>query len=166
MLRFLCRAQCLPGGGYGTGPPQSVCGGSRWCSPRCCRLCSPVGKADGDGDVLLPPHCIPVGMGDPTLPCCSELSLLHHGLLWGHQSDHDVMHDMGPSTMGRLHPTSKPNANDFRQDVPLPTWSTRSSVRRRRRLPALVATGTVSLMVTPSTGKKPRFCSCREKGQG
>lgn len=49
---------------------------------------------------------------------------------------------------------------------PLPTWSTTNSVRSRRRLPALVATGTVSLMVTPSTGKKPRFCSCEDKGQG
>lgn len=49
---------------------------------------------------------------------------------------------------------------------PLPTWSTTNSVRSRRRLPALVATGTVSLMVTPSTGKKPRFCSCEDKGWG
>lgn len=58
----------------------------------------------GDGDVLVPPHCILVGAVDLTLPGHSELSLLHRGLQWGHQSDRDVMYDVGPSTMGHLHP--------------------------------------------------------------
>lgn len=45
-------------------------------------------------------------------------------------------------------------------ETTLLTWSTTNSFRSNRRLPARVATGMVILMVTPSTGKKPKFCSC------
>jgi len=37
----------VPGGGCGRGPPRPASSGSRWCSPRCCRSCSPAGEADG-----------------------------------------------------------------------------------------------------------------------
>lgn len=44
------------------------------------------------------------------------------------------------------------------------TWSVKKSLNISRRLPPLVAMGTVIFIITPWMGKKPRFCTCSRRG--
>lgn len=43
------------------------------------------------------------------------------------------------------------------------TWLVKKSLNISRRLPPLVAMGTVIFIITPWMGKKPRFCTCRRR---
>lgn len=42
------------------------------------------------------------------------------------------------------------------------TWLVKNSLSISRRLPPLVAMGTVIFIITPWMGKKPRFCTCSQ----
>ena len=46
------------------------------------------------------------------------------------------------------------------------TWSVRKSLSISRRLPPLVAMGTVIFIITPWMGKKPKFWICGQRGRG
>lgn len=45
------------------------------------------------------------------------------------------------------------------------TWSVKKSLNISRRLPPLVAMGTVIFIITPWMGKKPRFCTCSRRSE-
>lgn len=139
-----------PAAGHDSGLPPSGNAGTRCCFPKRYRMCSP---ARGTHNRLL-------NQGHQTASGCSLLPLFQRGpaglVLGEGAGSEDLGHTQG-------HVSLLPVPSPWPAPEGSGTWSARKSLSMSRRVPPLVAMGTVIFIITPWMGNKPRFWICGER---